>query len=90
MDFSLNSSTFSITECGIAKVSSPAFTSKAWIIDKVNGKVIRNVEPFPTTLSNEIVPFKLLIFSLTTSIPTPRPDTPVTSLFVEKPAWKIS
>ena len=47
------------------------------------------VVPWPATLFRSMVPpiFSILVF--TTSMPTPRPDTAVTTAAVEKPARKM-
>ena len=49
-----------------------------------------NVVPRPGVLVIAIVPRSASIWRLTTSMPTPRPETLVTCLAVENPGSKIS
>ncbi len=46
--------------------------------------------PTPSLLEISMVPRKVSMVRLTTSMPTPRPETLVTSLLVEKPGWKMT
>jgi len=59
------------------------------IIARVRGSLRIIVEPTPTSDSTVIEPRNLATLVLTTSIPTPLPDTLVTTSAVEKPGWKI-
>ena len=56
----------------------------------VSGILMRNKVPCPSVLVKLTEPFKASTFFLTTSMPTPRPDSPVTCSAVEKPGKKIS
>ncbi len=55
----------------------------------VSGSRMRMVEPLPRWLSTATVPRSPSIDRLTTSIPTPRPETLETARAVEKPGRKI-
>ena len=56
----------------------------------VNGIFSFSVVPSPRRLTNSTTPPIFSILVLTTSMPTPRPLTLVTSAAVEKPGRKIS
>ena len=55
----------------------------------VRGSLSVMVVPFPFVLSISIDPCRASMPRLTTSMPTPRPDTLVTSFAVEKPGARI-
>ena len=59
------------------------------MIASVSGILSFITVPFPTSLSISMIPFSFSIFVLTTSIPTPRPDTFVTLAAVENPGLNI-
>ena len=73
----------------MAKRSPPDSTISAETMASVSGILMVKVVPWPATLFRSIVPpiFSILVF--TTSMPTPRPDTAVTTAAVEKPARKM-
>src|SRR5690625_2858756 len=74
----------------MAYFSCPNSTSKTEIIDNVNGNWIENTEPFSYVESIEMLPPNISIVVLTTSKPTPLPETSETSFDVEKPLSIIS
>ena len=55
----------------------------------VSGILIRKVVPAPARLCSSMVPPIRSMFVLTTSMPTPRPETEVTWAAVEKPGSKM-
>ncbi len=57
---------------------------------RVSGSFTVIVDPAPRSLSISIVPRSDSIDRFTTSIPTPRPDTFVTSFAVENPGFRFS
>ncbi len=59
------------------------------MIAKVRGILSLNELPLPNSLSISITPLSFSMLVLTTSIPTPRPETFVTLAAVEKPGLKI-
>ena len=75
--------------CGMANRSDTDSTINAETIASVSGILMMNVVPWPAVLFRSTVPpiFSMLVF--TTSMPTPRPDTAVTLVAVEKPARKM-
>ena len=75
--------------CGMAKRSPTACTISAETMARVSGILMMKVVPWPATLFRSMVPpiFSMLVF--TTSMPTPRPDTAVTTAAVENPARKM-
>ena len=56
---------------------------------RVSGTLRRKVVPWPGMLRTLMVPLRRSMTALTTSMPTPRPLTSVTSLEVLRPAWKM-
>ena len=60
------------------------------MIDNVNGNCIENRDPFPSTESTDTSPPKISIVFLTTSRPTPRPETLEMVSAVENPDAKIN
>ena len=56
----------------------------------VSGMRSRQTVPMPASDSTSIVPPMASMLVLTTSMPTPRPETLVTAAAVEKPGRKIS
>ena len=57
-------------------------------MDKVSGNCTEKIEPFPNSESIEIEPPNELIVLVTTSKPTPRPETSETFSAVENPEQK--
>ena len=72
--------------CGMAKRSPAHSTISAETIASVSGILIVNVEPLPSSDLTSTVPPIFSMLVRTTSMPTPRPETLVTTLAVEKPA----
>ena len=56
---------------------------------RVRGSISLNLVPSPSLESMIMEPFKLSILVLTTSSPTPRPDTSVAFLAVDTPEAKM-
>ena len=56
---------------------------------KVNGRAMEIRVPFPGSLASDKDPRKRSICRLMASMPTPRPETPVTARAVEKPGSRI-
>ena len=75
---------------GIAYNSSPTRTSSAWMMANVKGNLIVKRVPCPGDVSTSKTPLRRLMLRLTTSMPTPRPDTSETTSAVENPGVKIS
>ena len=71
-------------------LSLPTRTICPSIIAKVRGSRIVNVEPCPGVEEISILPLSESIFLLTTSIPTPLPDTAVIFSAVDNPARKTN
>jgi len=63
--------------------------SSALITDSVSGMLSTKVVPRSSVVSISISPFTDFIMLITTSMPTPRPEMPVTVSAVEKPGLKI-
>ena len=83
-------STCSTAAVGSAYSASPDSTSRARVVARVNGKVtVKRVPPVRSD-STSTRPPRRSTLRATTSRPTPRPETSVTSLLVEKPGRKIS
>ena len=80
----------STATCGIAKRWSRADTIKAATIASVSGILMVKVVPWPCSEWMSTVPPISSILVLTTSMPTPRPDTAVTACAVENPGWKMN
>ncbi len=59
------------------------------MIARVIGRVTVIFVPMPCSLWTSITPPSLLMFVLTTSIPTPRPEISLSSPLVETPGMKI-
>ena len=76
--------------CGMAKRWSLDDTMSAATMASVSGILMVNVVPRPCSERMSTVPPISSIFVLTTSMPTPRPDTEVTLAAVEKPGWKMN
>ena len=74
---------------GMAKRSPATPTMSAETIARVSGILMRKRLPWPNTLCSSIRPPICSMLVLTTSMPTPRPDTEVTAAAVEKPGWKM-
>jgi hypothetical protein len=82
--------TSSITaNCGMAKRSPLHSTISAETMARVSGILTMKTEPLPRTLFISTVPPIFSMLVRTTSMPTPRPETLVTVVAVEKPALKI-
>ena len=75
--------------CGIAKRSVRLEMMRAGMMARVRGILILRVVPLPKRLDTPTVPPIFSMFVLTTSIPTPRPETFVTLSAVEKPGSKM-
>ena len=75
---------------GWRSVSAPSPTSSAGMIARVSGIRTRHVVPRPRWLDRSTEPPIRSMLVRTTSMPTPRPETLVTSAAVENPGWKIS
>ncbi len=69
---------------GIAYFSGPSSTISAWIIARVSGRRIIKLLPSPSFVFASISPPSASILVLTTSSPTPRPDTSDMISAVEK------
>ena len=80
----------STATCGIAKRSSPALTISAATIASVSGILIVKLVPRPRSEAMSTAPPMSSMLVLTTSMPTPRPDTEVIAFAVEKPGWKMN
>ena len=76
--------------CGMAKRSPPASTISAETIASVSGILMTKVEPWPSVDFTSIVPPIWSMLVRTTSMPTPRPETLVTVVAVEKPGAKMN
>ena len=74
----------------MAKRSPPASTISAATIASVSGILMVKLTPTPATDFTSMVPPIWSILLRTTSMPTPRPDTLVTSAAVEKPGTKMN
>ncbi len=74
--------------CGMAKRSPAHSTISAETMASVSGILIVKVEPLPISDLTSTVPPIFSMLVRTTSMPTPRPETLVTTLAVEKPARK--
>jgi len=72
----------------MAYCSFPSLTISACIIASVRGSLIVNVLPSPRTDLHSTTPPRDSILDLTTSRPTPLPDTSVIFSDVEKLGWK--
>ena len=70
---------------GTAKTCFSTRTNKARVMACVIGSRIVNTVPSPTAEAIEMFPLSLRILSRTMSMPTPRPETSVSSFAVEKP-----
>ena len=70
---------------GMAKVCADDSTRRLFVVESVRGNVTEMRVPRPSAVSMPICPFTRRMFSRTTSMPTPRPDTSVTVSFVESP-----
>ena len=75
--------------CGIANRSPPLVTTSAGIIASVSGILILTRGSLPRVDCTSTVPPIFSILVLTTSMPTPRPETLVTFSAVENPGKKI-
>ena len=64
-------------------------TRMAFETNRLAGSSIRQLVPFPISLSMCTTPCKASTALRTTSMPTPRPDRAVTLSMVEKPARRI-
>jgi hypothetical protein len=64
-------------------------TIRVGMIARVSGTLITTREPWPLVENTFTVPLSWEILVLTTSMPTPRPDTSEISVLVEKPGAKI-
>src|SRR3546814_19106460 len=71
-------------------MSSPTATDMPSRIASVSGRRIVTRVPAPSRDASSTLPPSAWMFFLTTSMPTPRPDTSVTCAAVEKPGAKIS
>ena len=71
----------------IAYFSPPTTTISAWIIARVRGSRMVQVLPSPHLDFTSTSPLKDSILDLTTSRPTPLPETSVTFSEVENPGW---
>ena len=65
-------------------------TISAATIASVSGILRVKVVPRPASEAMSIVPPINSMLALTTSMPTPRPDSAVTAFAVEKPGWKMN
>ncbi|MMZ61377.1 hypothetical protein D1872_235240 [compost metagenome] len=74
-----------IEESGMAYFSEPICTIMAAIIDKVSGSCTEKLVPFPGVENIVTLPPSDVILDLTTSSPTPRPDTSEMTSAVLKP-----
>ncbi len=74
--------------CGMAKRSLAHSTISAETMARVSGILMTKVVPLPTAERISTVPPIFSMLVLTTSMPTPRPETLVTLAAVEKPALK--
>ncbi len=72
--------------CGIAKRSLAHSTISAETMARVSGILMTKVVPLPAAERISTVPPIFSMLVLTTSMPTPRPETLVTLAAVEKPA----
>ena len=70
---------------GMAKVDSPALTSSAWVTANENGSRMMKRVPWPGSVWISKAPRIDRMASLTTSMPTPRPEIWVTEVAVENP-----
>ena len=75
---------------GSTKCASPTRTSSPSMIASVRGSRSVTVSPAPGRLAISIVPRIASTLRRTMSIPTPRPETSVTSRAVEKPGARMS
>ena len=75
---------------GITYLFVPAAITSACIMAMVIGTVRIILTPFPSAVSISTVPLNRAIFSLTTSMPTPLPEIPLTSSFVENPGINMN
>src|SRR5262249_57507255 len=75
---------------GMAKGSPPDPTIRADTRASVSGILMVKQEPSPNTDFTSTVPPIWSMLVLTTSMPTPRPDTLVTAAAVEKPGAKMN
>ena len=73
----------------MAKRSPAHSTISAETIASVSGILMMKLVPRPSIDFSSIVPPIFSMLVLTTSMPTPRPDTLVTASAVEKPALKM-
>ena len=80
----------STATCGRAKRCSPARTIRAATMASVSGILMVKVVPRPAVVAMSIRPPMVSMLVLTTSMPTPRPETEVTAAAVENPAWKMN
>ena len=60
------------------------------MIASVSGNLIVKRVPWPGAVSTSKTPLRRVMLRLTTSMPTPRPETSETTSAVEKPGVKIS
>ena len=87
---SRSGTTSSIAPRGIAKRWPPATTISALTMLNVNGALSVIVSPVPGRFARTTFPPKRSTLARTTSMPTPRPETLVTSFAVESPGSNIS
>src|SRR5690625_4616743 len=90
MSASCNKTVSTMEESGTAYVSCWTCTNNVERMDSVSGSWIENLLPFPCSEVMEISPPSDSILLLTTSNPTPRPDTSDISSVVLKPGDKMS
>ncbi|EKD83147.1 MAG: hypothetical protein ACD_39C00859G0001 [uncultured bacterium] len=79
------STTFS---CGIAKISPLVERMSEGIMARVRGSLIRKEEPLPSSEMISTLPPRLSMLALTTSMPTPRPESSETCSAVDRPGRK--
>ncbi len=89
-DVALTRTSSTTADCGMAKRSPADSTKSAGTIASVSGILIVSVVPLPNTDFRSIEPPIWSILVLTTSMPTPRPETLVTAAAVEKPEAKTN
>ena len=62
----------------MAYFSPPTTTIRVWMMARVRGSLMVQVEPTPSLVLTPTSPLRASILDLTTSRPTPLPDTSVT------------
>jgi hypothetical protein len=89
-DFGSTRSVSTTPVSGRAQTRAPDLTSRAPMMASVSGSDSETRVPWPGVLVTSTQPPRCSMLLRTTSMPTPRPETSVTTLAVEKPGMKMT